>query len=196
MKISRFIGFIIGFVFSAGCSSSSEPSPREVRLPQAVVYSVDTLHVPNGQTRQTEIPTVETGGAPIEAFEIIGSQFVGMSIASNGVISADDRAALGNYAISVSLKNSAGSAEFFNVLTVARRKVTFAQDIQPMFTARCSPCHRNAPVSFLEYSYAKSKIDLIVERAVTQKTMPPQGAEMSQADRDLIRQWKTDGLLQ
>jgi cytochrome c553 len=72
--------------------------------------------------------------------------------------------------------------------------------VRPIFAAYCSACHpsRSGP-DWLIYSEAKRYVanGRLLQRAVTQKTMPPQGspqaASIHENDRELIGNWVRSG---
>lgn len=78
--------------------------------------------------------------------------------------------------------------------------VTFAADIQPLFTNKCATCHftgttSGAPGDFTSYADIKTKADagLIKNRAIVLHDMPQGGPPLSQAEMDLITCWLDAG---
>ena len=78
--------------------------------------------------------------------------------------------------------------------------VTYNDDIKPILDGTCVRCHGNpltngAPFPLITFDQAKNNINSILEQINNANDpMPPTGL-MSQNNRDIIEQWRTDGLL-
>lgn len=166
--------------------------------PVSFSYSSSTLSVPNSQTRTSPSPSINNGGSAITDIKIFGATPEGVSInPTTGIITASDLAGEGTYHISVEVTNSIGSTTFSNVITLNRRKVDYSEDLHPLFSSKCTPCHvTGSQPKWVDFATAKSNIDNIINRAITIGDMPQGGPQLPQADKDLILQWKTDGLLE
>ena len=81
--------------------------------------------------------------------------------------------------------------------------ITYDANIKNIINNNCTVCHgspttQGAPMSLSTYSEVKSAVetrDLIVRINSLSNPMPQSGL-MIQANRDLIQQWKDDGLLE
>ena len=80
-------------------------------------------------------------------------------------------------------------------------KVTYTNTIQGIMANNCTACHGNprsggAPTSYTTYSQVKNDINRIIHSInSTSNPMPPSGLMPSQT-RNLVQQWKNDGLLE
>ncbi|GAA3584166.1 hypothetical protein [Snuella lapsa] len=82
-------------------------------------------------------------------------------------------------------------------------KVTYDADIKSIMTGNCTSCHgstptQNAPMSLVTYAQVKANVDKIITRVnSTSNPMPPSSSNaLSASEKDLIDQWKADGLLE
>jgi uncharacterized repeat protein (TIGR01451 family) len=82
-------------------------------------------------------------------------------------------------------------------------KVTFNNDIKPLVTASCTPCHVTGgtqPKKWDVYATAKANISAMIDRVSRAQGapgfMPNGGTKLSDADIALLKQWVTDGLLE
>ncbi|WNH07875.1 hypothetical protein [Thalassobellus suaedae] len=80
--------------------------------------------------------------------------------------------------------------------------ITYDTDIMTIINDNCIQCHGTpptggAPTSFTTYTQVKSSINSILTRINNSGSavMPPTG-QMPLATRELIQQWKDDGLLE
>ncbi|WP_242085149.1 hypothetical protein [Aestuariivivens sediminis] len=79
--------------------------------------------------------------------------------------------------------------------------ITYNADIASIISSNCIGCHgnpptQNAPFSLTTYNEVKTRVNTIISRINnTTNPMPPTGL-MPQTNRDLIQQWKDDGLLE
>lgn len=106
------------------------------------------------------------------------------------------------YLITPSLGGNLGSA-ISVIITVNAGKVTYANNIKPLLTASCSPCHVSGginPNKFDNYATAKSKITGILDRVQRASTasgfMPQGGTKLSAENIALLKKWVADGLLE
>ena len=82
-------------------------------------------------------------------------------------------------------------------------KVTYNGNIKSIIDSRCLSCHGSSPsnganFSLTTYTQVKNRVDAIITRvSATANPMPPSpNSPLTQAQKDLIQQWKTDGLLE
>ena len=163
--------------------------------PVSISYSNASLDVPNSQSASSVTPTIDDGGSAITKIEFI-NPVSGITISSNGVITATDDAAEGSHILSIRLTNGIGSTDFTNHFTVKRRKVNYTSDLLGLFSSKCTPCHTTGSQPHWNvYNTAKSNIDNIISR-ISNNSMPQGGPALPQNQKDLISQWKTDGLLE
>lgn len=79
-------------------------------------------------------------------------------------------------------------------------KITYDDDIKTIMTNNCTSCHssppQGAPFSLTTYTQVKNRVDGIISRINNASSpMPPSGL-MPQNLRDMVQQWKDDGLLE
>jgi hypothetical protein len=192
----RFYTYLLCVFVLSSCSNSAEEE-ENATAPVSIFYSTDTLLVLNSQTAFSGEPELENGGAKVTNFSLIGTIPTGISVdAKTGVIRATDDSPEGRYSLDLELENSAGKSSFTNVLQIIRRKVEFKNDLKTLFNTRCTPCHVfGVEGNWLLYNEAKSNIDTIILRSITNADMPP-SSPLPQSEKDLILQWKVDGLLE
>lgn len=82
-------------------------------------------------------------------------------------------------------------------------KVTYTNNVKPIFVASCTPCHMPGginPNKWDNYATAKSKIALILDRVQRDPSaagfMPQAGSKLSAAQIATLNKWVTDGLLE
>jgi len=82
-------------------------------------------------------------------------------------------------------------------------KVTYNQDVKPIFVGSCTPCHLAGganPNKWDEYAQAKAKISVILDRVQrapgSAGFMPKVGNALTAAQIATLKQWVTDGLLE
>ena len=80
-------------------------------------------------------------------------------------------------------------------------KVTYNGNIKNLISSNCGSCHgsptaNGAPVSFTTFTQTKDAIDKIITRTNSASNPMPASGLMSTANRDLIKKWKEDGLLE
>lgn len=81
--------------------------------------------------------------------------------------------------------------------------ITYDANIKSIINNNCTVCHGNpttqgAPMSLTNYTEVKSALETrdLIGRINSSSNPMPQSGLMSQANRDLIQQWKDDGLLE
>ena len=81
-------------------------------------------------------------------------------------------------------------------------KVTYNQTISSIMSSNCISCHgttpsNNAPNSLTTYTQVKNNVDNIIDRVnrTGAGKMPP-NSNLSASAKQLIQQWKNDGLLE
>ena len=81
--------------------------------------------------------------------------------------------------------------------------VTYNADIKSIISNNCIKCHANppvngAPMSLTTYSQVKSFVDKIITRinSSTNPMPPSPNTPLTQTQKNLIQQWKDDGLLE
>ena len=80
-------------------------------------------------------------------------------------------------------------------------KITYDANIKSIISGNCTSCHgsptsNGAPTSYTTYTQVKNAVNLIISRINNASNPMPQAGLMPQANRDLIQQWKDDGLLE
>lgn len=79
--------------------------------------------------------------------------------------------------------------------------ITYNGDIKSIINNNCTQCHgstpaNGAPFSLTTYDEVKGRVDRIIARTNSASSpMPPTG-QISSSLRDMIQQWKDDGLLE
>ena len=77
--------------------------------------------------------------------------------------------------------------------------ITFKNDILPIISLNCSPCHTSGSESFKIYSNAKLRVEELLRRTQLQNTdsdfMPSGRTPLSNKEIEIIKSWKQDGLL-
>jgi hypothetical protein len=81
-------------------------------------------------------------------------------------------------------------------------KTSFDTQIKPILVAKCAPCHLKdggSPRLYDNYDVVKADVDKIIsriEKDVKDPLFMPLGAtaKLPQAEIDLIKKWKADGL--
>lgn len=106
------------------------------------------------------------------------------------------------YLITPSAGGTAGSA-ISVIITVNAGKVNYVNNIKPLITASCTPCHVVGGINsnkFDNYATAKSKITGILNRVQRESTasgfMPQGGTKLSAENIALLQKWVDDGLLE
>jgi uncharacterized membrane protein len=81
--------------------------------------------------------------------------------------------------------------------------VTYNGDIKSIISNNCISCHgsptaNGAPMSLTSYSQVKSYVDKIITRINSSSNPMPTSpnSPLSASDKNLIQQWKDDGLLE
>ena len=80
-------------------------------------------------------------------------------------------------------------------------KITYNANVKSIIDGNCISCHgsptsNGAPMSLTTYTQVKNNINAIITRINSSTNPMPQSGLMPQASRDLIQQWKDDGLLE
>ncbi|WP_242119373.1 ADP-ribosylation factor GTPase-activating family protein [Aestuariivivens sediminicola] len=79
--------------------------------------------------------------------------------------------------------------------------ITYDAHISTIMSSNCTSCHgnpptQNAPFSLTTFNEVRTRVNSIISRINnTSNPMPPAGL-MPQSTRELIQQWKDDGLLE
>ncbi|MDO5969803.1 hypothetical protein Q4Q35_08285 [Flavivirga aquimarina] len=80
-------------------------------------------------------------------------------------------------------------------------EITYNGNVQNIINSNCVQCHaatpvNGAPFSLVTFTQVKDRVDAIISRINNSSSpMPPNGL-MPSGNRDLIQQWKDDGLLE
>ena len=79
--------------------------------------------------------------------------------------------------------------------------ITYDSNIKSIMSNNCTNCHGSpttsgAPMSLTTYNQVKSNINNIINRINNTSSPMPQSGLMPIATRNLIQQWKDDGLLE
>ncbi|WP_303316003.1 c-type cytochrome [Flavivirga abyssicola] len=80
-------------------------------------------------------------------------------------------------------------------------KVTYDANVQSIINNNCAQCHGNptangAPFSLVTYTSVRDRVDAILSRINNASSPMPPSGQMPSANRNLIQQWKDDGLLE
>lgn len=80
-------------------------------------------------------------------------------------------------------------------------KVTYNADISSIINNNCTQCHgstptNNAPFSLTTYDEVKGRVDRIIARTNSASSPMPPSGQINMGLRDMIQQWKDDGLLE
>lgn len=171
-----------------------------IKAPTKLTYSPATIEVQEGKTFTTSAP--ETDGTPPFIFSLISKPAnPAIMINATGIVSTMASLTAGTYEIDITVANDAGSVSFPKALTIkvsatAVPPVSFSAEIKPILQARCVNCHGE----FSDFTSVKNKVDVILNRIQREPTaagfMPLGGSPLTQAQIDLIKKWKADGLAQ
>lgn len=80
--------------------------------------------------------------------------------------------------------------------------ITYEANIKPIMTSKCIKCHKippinNAPMSLTTYQNVKDAVNSrSLIRKIESGNMPPSGAELSDAQVELIKDWKAGGFIE
>lgn len=78
--------------------------------------------------------------------------------------------------------------------------ITYETNIKKLISMNCTPCHANPPEEgapvYSTYISVKKDIDEIINRTNDVAFPMPEDGLMSIKDRELIKKWKSDGLLE
>ncbi|MBM3178614.1 MAG: hypothetical protein FJZ78_11480 [Bacteroidetes bacterium] len=168
--------------------------------PSKLTYTPASVEVQEGKAFTGSAPVTE--GTPPFTFSLVSKPAnSGITIDNSGIISATALVTAGTYEIDVTVTNSVGSVSFPKALTLkvsatVAPPVSFATEIKPILQARCVSCHSE----FSDYTSVKNKVDVILNRVQREPTaagfMPQGGNPLTQAQIDLIKKWKAEGLAQ
>lgn len=171
-----------------------------IKAPTKLTYSPSTIEVQEGKTFTTSAP--ETDGTPPFTFSVVSRPAnPAIMINTTGIVSTMAALTEGTYEIDITVTNDAGSVSFPKALSIkvsatAAPPVSFGVDVKPILQARCVSCHGE----FSDYAAVKNKVDQILNRIQLEPTsalfMPKGGNPLTQAQIDLIKKWKADGLAQ
>ncbi len=84
---------------------------------------------------------------------------------------------------------------------VLTTEVTYDADIKAIISNNCIQCHgsptsNGAPTSYVTYTQVKNSVNTILSRINNATNPMPQSGLMPIKNRQLIQQWKDDGLLE
>jgi hypothetical protein len=79
--------------------------------------------------------------------------------------------------------------------------ITYDGTVKAIIDNNCTQCHgsptsNGAPISFITYTQVKNGVDNIISRMNNTTNPMPQSGLLPLATRNLIQQWKDDGLLE
>ncbi len=169
-------------------------------IPSALSYSPNSLTLSQGATGYSAMPSV-SGSNPISYALSSSPANAGISINnSTGVISVSSASATGTFTISVTASNLAGNTIFSGVYSIVVNVplISFATNIKPLIISKCSNCHTSGgQTNFTVYGNTSTDINLILDRINRtqgdQGFMPKNGTKLTQAEIDLIQNWKDQG---
>lgn len=169
-------------------------------------YASSILDINEGSSSSSSSPIFESK-TPV-SFELYTEpDALGMiNIDALGVIHIDSNAMPNRYLISVKVNNASGSTIFKEAMTININRVgpviiTFDTDIKPLIQQKCSTCHTSGNgLIYTDYNTSKSLVDEILRRIQLTSSdgdfMPKNRIPLSNTQINLIKQWKTDGLLE
>lgn len=174
--------------------------------PSNLVYSPNAISTTFGKAISSATPSV-VGLTPF-TFAILKTTpdaAGNISIASSGVITANDKLAVGVYQVDVSVTNSVGKTDFVKPLTIEVKtapvvtKVTYIANIKPLMVSMCTPCHTTGAqagtMNYSRYDHTKAQINRIISETQS-GSMPPSSPKLTTTQINLLKQWITDGLLE
>ncbi len=178
---------------------------KGTEAPSALSYSPNSLETTVGTAISSVAPKL-SGTSPF-TFSMTSTPDAKGKISINtstGVVSVATDAAEGTYKVSVTAANSASSKTFADALRVvvkpgtSTKTTTFEADIRPLLVGKCASCHTTGTQGsrgqdWRKYADTKTWVEDII-RTTANKTMPPGTNDLTTAEVDLIRKWKTDGL--
>ncbi|WJJ97899.1 c-type cytochrome [Algibacter luteus] len=79
--------------------------------------------------------------------------------------------------------------------------ITYSANIASIINNNCNQCHgstpsNGAPFSLTTYDDVKNRVDRIIARVNNSTNPMPPSGQISSSLRDMIQQWKDDGLLE
>ncbi len=79
--------------------------------------------------------------------------------------------------------------------------ITYNGEIQSIINNNCTQCHgstpsNGAPFSLTTYDNVKGRVDRIIARTNSASSPMPPAGQINSGLRDMIQQWKDDGLLE
>lgn len=172
--------------------------------PSNLSYSVNAMTMNSGATGTSVTPTI-SGTSPF-TFSLTSSPDGGASITIDnyGIITTKSSLDPGSYKLSVNVTNSAGSGNFPDIYTInvnQVKAVTFTNDVKPLLTQYCSTCHTTGPQTiYTNYANASRDINLILDRVQRKQGsagfMPKNGAPLTAAQIQILKDWLAQGLPQ
>jgi hypothetical protein len=174
--------------------------------PSSLAYSPNSYTVSQGTAGTSSTPTI-SGTQPVAYTVSAAPSTSNISISSTGVISSNSSLATGTYNVSVTATNSAGNQVFSNIYTITvsattASAITFTNDIKAIILSNCGNCHTagGSQTEYALYNNAKTDVDMIIDRIQRAELvagfMPKNGSPLTTAQINLIKQWKTDGLIE
>jgi len=201
MKRKLISLFILPTILFFNSCTTEEEAPA-LPLPVAIV-------TPTAQTIDTGTSTAIalSGSIPGTTFTwtVVQSGVTGASSGSGNSINqtlsvAGQDAGTVTYSITPLSGGISGSVTPVTI-TVNPAKVTYMAHIKPILTTSCKPCHLAGgynSVKFDNYTVAKSKINVIIDRVQRENTaggfMPQGGQKLSAENINLLKKWIADGL--
>lgn len=175
-----------------------------VTAPSGLSYSTNSLVLNSGASGTSVTPSI-SGTSPF-TFSLSSSPNAGASITVDnfGVITAKSTLPAGTYTLSLTVANSAGTADFPGIYTITvnqSRAVSFTNDVKPLITQFCATCHTTGPqVIYTNYGNASRDINLILDRVQRKQGsvgfMPKGGAPLTADQIQLLKDWLAQDLPQ
>jgi hypothetical protein len=190
-------------VFVLTLFSCEHELPKKLIKVEGLVYTNTNISIDSGSVYSSSLPSYVSESNVVFEITTIPDSKGNIEINNEGKISTKSELDKGNYQINVKTTNSAGTSLFTNALniTVIKKtaKITFQNNILPLVTQKCTPCHTSGSESFKIYENAKIRVDEYIRRTQLESTeedfMPNGKTPLSSTEIELFKQWKLDGLL-
>lgn len=167
-------------------------------LPTSFAYSPASAETTLGTAYTSPAPQTNGTGPLNYSITSVPAGNGQISIGPDGVIQASNSLAAGTYNISVQVSASSGNVTFTNAFTLVVKApgttVFFQKDIRPLMQQYCTGCHSN----YSDYASVKKDVDMILNRIQripgAVGFMPQGGQALTQAEINLIKKWKDEGM--
>lgn len=167
-------------------------------LPTSLNYSPASGQTTLGTAFTSPVPQTNGSGSITYSITSTPSSNGQLTIGQDGVIQATNSLAAGIYNITVQVSSSAGNVSFTSAFVLEVKApgttVFFQKDIRPILQQYCTGCHSN----YSDYASVKKDVDMIlnrIQRVPGEMGFMPQGGQaLTQAEINLIKKWKDEGM--